>query len=92
MATRDLRTFSSPVGPLRDKYTLAVGTDDIVIPTGFICQAGSVGDITYMTLFGATPQTETVAEGDIIGLGNHPVLLGTVFGSSTITSIVVGTL
>ena len=69
-----------------------MGTDDIVIPTGFICQAGSVGDITYMTLFGAAPVTETVAIGTIIGVGNHPVILSTVFGTSTITSIVVGTL
>ena len=70
---RDHRLIASSPGPLRDKYSVTVGTDDIDLDGGFIVQAGSAGDITYRTLFGIADQTETVAAGDTIGIGNHPV-------------------
>ena len=91
--TRDLRQFSTPIGPLRDKRAVTIGTDDFELPSGFICQVGSVGDITYRALFGENDQTETgLTAGTVIGIENHPVLLSVVRGSSTVTSIIIGTL
>ena len=89
----DISLLDTPVGPLRDKYSVTVGTDDIEIPQGFICQVGTAGDITYRTLAGSVDQVETaLTAGTTIGIGNHPVLLRIVRGSSTVTSIIVGRL
>ena len=79
------------VGPLRDKYTETIGTDDFELERGFICVAATTGDITYRTLTGAVDQTETIATaGTAITVAGVPVLITAVRGSSSVTSIVVG--
>ena len=89
----DISRIDTPVGPLRDKFTETIAADDYVLPQGFLCQVGSAGNITYRTISGDVDQTEDgLTAGDIIGVGNHPVLLRAVRGSSTITSIIVGRL
>ena len=94
MPPRDHRHFASSPGPLRDKYELVVDADDILIPTGFLCQAGSAGDIVYRTLFGTTDVTEMgLMAGDVIGFSDHPVLLQHVRGNTggtSLTSVVIG--
>lgn len=91
MAAPDIRNLDQPVGPLRDKFSVTIGTDDYSDPSGFICQVGTAGNITYRTLEGTADQTETgLSAGDTINVGGIPVLLSAVRGSSTVTSIVVG--
>ena len=85
--------LDSPLGPLRDKRTVAIATDDYEDAEGFLCQVGSAGSITYRTLSGETDQTETgLTAGDIVNACGIPVLLVAVRGSSSVTSIVVGKL
>ena len=83
-----------PVGPYRDKRTVAIGSDDFTLEFGFTCQVASTGNLTYRTLEGEADQTESsLAVGDTItGPGGIPVLLRAVRGSSTVTSIVIGRL
>ena len=92
----DISLIDSPVGPLRDKYLVIIGAADFELPTGFICQIASTvasQDITYRTLAGTSDQVENdVAQGSIISVGVHPVLLSAVRGSSTVTEIIVGRL
>lgn len=90
MAVPDLTQYDSPLGPLRDKFTETIGTDDYILHDGFICQVGSDGDVTYRTLHGAADQTETLTSGDVVSVGNVPVVLRAVRGASTVTSIIVG--
>lgn len=91
MPTPDLAKLDLPLGPLRDKFSVTIGTDDFALESGFICQVGTAGDITYRTLAGLNDQTETaVTAGDIIGIGNHAVVLTHIRGSSTITSAIIG--
>lgn len=77
-------------GPLGDKLTVTIGTDDYEPGWPFVCQAGTDGDLTYRTVDGATDQTETLTAGDSIQVAGLPVALRAVRGTSTITSIVVG--
>ena len=93
MAKPNLSRLDEPFGPLRDKFSETIGTDDYDNPAGFICQLGSGGDITYRTLEGTIDQTESgLSEGDVINVAGIPVVLISVRGSSTVTSIVVGLL
>ena len=94
MTTRDIaypnaRYYQGPFGPLRDKISVTIGTDDYEPGFDFIITAGDAGDLTYVTL-GGTEATETVAAGDTINVGNVPVLCSIIRGSSTVTSVVVG--
>lgn len=88
------RGADEPLGPYRDKRTVLVGTDDIVIDSGFTCQVQSGGNITYRALGGQADVTETgLTAGDtIVGPGNVPVILSAIRGASTITSVVIGIL
>ena len=91
MPSPRLNKRDEPLGPLRDKRVITIGTDDFELDTGFICQAGTTGDLTYQTLEGAADQTETIATaGDSINVAGIPVVLRAVRGSSTVTSIVIG--
>lgn len=91
MAEPDLRRLDSPLGPLRDKFSVTIATDDYEREEGFICQVGTAGDLTYRTLHGEQDQTETgLAAGASINVANVPVVLRAVRGTSTVTSIVVG--
>lgn len=90
----NLETQKGPMGPLRDKYTVTIGTDDFVLDSGFICQIAapaSSGSITYRTLKGSTDQTEgSLSAGDTINVADVPVVLRAIRGSSTVTSVIVG--
>ena len=90
MPAPNLRILDSPLGPLRDKFTITIGTDDYELPDGFLCQVAAAGDLIYRTLEGLADQTETLAIGDVVSVGNVPVVLVAVRGTSTVTSIVVG--
>ena len=91
MARPDLTLLDDPLGPLRDKRIITIGTDDFELDRGFICQAGTTGDLTYRTLDGEADLTETIATaGDSINVAGIPVVLRAVRGSSTVTSIVIG--
>ena len=98
MAIPDIRNKDLPVGPLRRKQVITMDNDDVAIPQGFICQVVGTGDITYRCVEDTSDQTETIAtSGTIIGVGNHPVLLGIVRGhtggtDTTITALVIGRL
>ena len=93
MPPPDLRKRDSPLGPLRDKRVVAIGTVDYELDTGFICQVATVGDLTYRTLDGSADLTETgLAVGAVISAAGIPVVLRAVRGSSTVTSIVIGIL
>ena len=87
----ETRRYELPRGPLRDKRTITIGTDDFELETGFICQAATTGDLIYRTLIGDADQTETIATaGDSITVSGIPVVLRAVRGASTVTSIVIG--
>ena len=96
MATPDLSRRDSPFGPLRDKFSVTIGTDDYVLESGFICQVVTAGNLVYRTLEGLADQTETgLAIGNTINVASVPVVLRAVRGSgagTTVTSIVVGRL
>ena len=93
MPPPNLRHQRGPIGPLRDKFTEVIGTDDYELATGFICQVATAGDLTYRTLDGEADQAETgLAIGDTINVGGVPVILVAVRGASTVTSVVVGIL
>ena len=93
MPAPDLNHLDDPLGPPRDKRIIAIGTEDFVLDTGFICQVATVGNLTYRTLTGAADQTEaSLAVGDVIAVCGIPVVLRAVRGSSTVTSIVIGVL
>lgn len=87
----DLRTFRDTVGPLRDKYTVDISTNDFELATGFICQVATAGNLTYQTLAGNADQSEnSLAIGTAINVGGIPVILKAVRATSTVTSIVIG--
>ena len=98
MPIPDIRNRDLPVGPLRSKLVHTLGNDDYVLANGFICQVVGTGDITYRCVEDESDQTETIAtSGTIIGVGNHPVLLGIVRGhtsgtDTTVTALVIGRL
>lgn len=93
MSKTNTNLWSGPLGPLRDKRVITVGSDDVLFPLGAIVQAGTTGDLVYITLEGSVELTETIATvGDFIGVAGIPVLIKEVKGTSTVTSIVVGEL
>ena len=98
MPIPDIRNRDLPVGPLRGKLVITMGNDDYVLPNGFICQVVGTGDITYRCVEDDFDQAENIGTtGTIVGVGNHPVLLGIVRGHSngtdtTITALVIGRL
>ena len=98
MPIPDIRNRDLPVGPLRRKQIITMDNDDVDIPQGFICQVVGTGDIQYRCVEDESDQTETIAtSGTIIGVGNHPVLLGIVRGhtsgtDTTVTALVIGRL
>ena len=98
MPIPDIRNRDLPVGPLRSKMVVTLGNDDFELPNGFLCQVVGIGDIQYRCVEDTSDQTEAIGTtGSIIGVGNHPVLLGVVRGhnggtDTTITGLVVGRL
>ena len=53
MPIPNIRNRDLPVGPLRDRLVITIGTDDYELDAGFICQAmNSAGNIDYRTLEG----------------------------------------
>ena len=91
MAAPDLNHFDSPLGPLRDKRTITVAAADLEFPSGVIVQVATAGNLTYRTLVGVADQTETgLAANAVISVGNIPVIIRTIKGSSTVTSVVIG--
>ena len=93
MPIPDIRNRDLPVGPLRDRLVITIGTDDYVLEQGFICQVNTAGNITYRTIEGESDQAQTgLSAGDIINVAGIPVLLSAVRGTSTVTSIIVGRL
>lgn len=81
-----------PVGPLRDKRTVDISTDDHVDDGGFVCQAVKAGTLTYRTLAGVADQSEPVQAGGTVNVGGVMVLLQLVRSDTTVASIVVGKL
>ena len=98
MPIPDIRNRDLPVGPLRVKEIITLGANDYDQPRGFICQVVGTGDIQYRCVESGSDLTENIATtGAIIGVGNHPVLLGLVRGHSngtdtSITGLVIGRL
>ena len=91
MPPPDLTRYDSPLGPLRDKRTVDISTNDYEREEGFICQVGGAGALTYRTLHGAADQTDSgLTAGAVIGVGAVPVILKAVRSASTVTSIIVG--
>ena len=91
MPTPDLSKFSGPIGPLRDKYTQEIGSEDFTLDKGFVCQVAATGTIKYRTLNGTKDQSETITTvGTVINVAGVPVVLKTIRGDSTVTSVVVG--
>ena len=91
MSSPNLNHYHEPAGPLRDKRTVDISSDDFVHEPGFICQAATAGSLIYRTLNGESDQTETgLAIGDSINVAGVPVILQAVRSSSTVTSIVIG--
>ena len=98
MPIPDIRNKDLPVGPLRIKEVITMGTDDYALANGFICQVVGTGDIQYRCIEAESDLTENIGTtGTVIGIANHPVLLGIVRGHSggtdtTITQLVIGRL
>ena len=94
MGTRDLRHISTPIGPYKDKRTVAIGADDFVLESGFTCQVAVAGDLTYRTLDGTADLTEAnlTAGATIVGPGDIPVVLSAIRGASSVSSVVIGIL
>ena len=91
MAAPDLNRLDSPVGPLRDKRTIALTGQNYVRPGGFICQVASAGNLTYRTISGDEDQTETgLSIGDAIEVAGVPVVLIAIRASSSVSSVVIG--
>ena len=90
LTTETLKRFK---GPLSDKQTIDISSDDYINANGFVCQVAVAGNLTYQTLHGSADQTETgLSIGDAIHVAGIPVLLKAVRASSTVTSITVGIL
>lgn len=96
MAISWLGHINVPVGPLKDHFRVTIGADGYENPRGFICRiAATAGTNTlvYQTLEGGDEITLTdVSVDDIIGVGNHPVVLVSISGSSTVTEVEIGLL
>lgn len=96
MPIPDISKRDVPVGPLRDMFQQTIGSDDYELPQGFICQVASnvaSQDLVVRTLEGDADITfNDIAQGTVVGISTHPVLLRAVRGSSTVTSIMVGRL
>ena len=91
MSSPNLNQYHEPAGPLRDKRTVSISSDDFVHESGFICQVAGAGNLIYRTLNGETDQTEAgLSAGDSINVAGVPVILQAVRSSSTVTSIVIG--
>lgn len=83
----------TPIGPLRDKFSVDISRKDYEEDGGFICVAGTDGDLTYRTHEGRIDQTEQgMKAGAAVEVAGIPVALRAVRSSSTVTSIVVGRL
>ena len=89
MPSPNLSRLDQPLGPLRDKFTQDISSEDYERKEGFLCQAAAAGSLTYRTLHGIADQTETVALGDVISLGSIPITLRAV-RTGGIASVVVG--
>jgi len=81
-----------PVGPLRDKITVDISSNDHTDEGGFVFQAAAAGNLTYRTLAGSADQTEALDAGGTVNVGGVMVLLQAVRASSTIDSGVAGKL
>lgn len=94
MPPPNLKLFTGPIGPLRDKKVMAVGAADIEFPNGAIIQVAAAGNIKYRTLEGSEDLVENgLAAGATINACGVPVLVSVVRGSddtTTVNSIVVG--
>ena len=92
----DSRLKAAPPGPLRNMRVIAIdANDDFTRAEGFICQAVEAGSVVFRPLLGDADITQTVAAGQVIGVGSHPVLLSavrSVAGGTRAGSIVIGTL
>ena len=85
-----------PVGPVRDKQEITIGSDDFTHKQGFVCEISETSGtnaLIYRTMDGTTDQTETgLSVGDIIAVAGIPVLIKTVRSTSTVTKVMVGML
>ena len=94
MSTTNAGLWRGPLGPLRDKVTVTIGSADVEFPDGVIVQINlpaAAGTLVYRTLEGEDDQTEAgLAQGDSINVAGVPVVIKTIKGSSTVTSVVVG--
>ena len=89
----DLRSKDLPLGPLRDKRLLTVGSADIDLGGGAIVQVVTAGNLTYVTLEGESQQTESsLSAGDFVNVAGVPVVLREIKGTSTVTEVIIGKL
>ena len=95
MGQPNVNNLDSPVGPLRDRYVMSVGTEDIEFPRGAIVQVAAplaAGVLEYQTLVGSADQSEVLAAGSFPNVCGVPVVIKTILGASTVTSVIVGAL
>lgn len=92
MLAPDLSIRETPFGFCRNKHTVMIGASDFDHATGFTCQVAAAGDLTYRALEGEQDVTETgLSAADVItGPGDIPVVLKSIRGTSTVTSVVIG--
>lgn len=84
---------TSPIGPLRDRLVVDIGTDDYEPGGGFVCEAAAAGDLDYRTWVGEADQSQAgMSAGDAVEVAGIPVLLSAVRATSTVARIVVGRL
>ena len=82
-----------PIGPLRDRIVVDIGSEDYEPGGGFVCQAAAAGDLDFRTWAGQADQSVAgMSVGDAVEVAGVPVLLSAVRGTSTVTRIVVGRL
>ena len=94
MGIPDLSKLDSPLGPLRNKLFVTIGSTDYEPGFGFTCHVvapASGGSLTYRCLDGDADLTETgLAAGDFPNVAGVAVAVRIVRGSSTVTQIAVG--
>lgn len=92
MPLPNAKVIGDPVGPLRGRKTVTIGSEDVEFDAGVIVQAATAGDLVYHPLYGGSDITETVAVGDFPNVAGIPVLVSAIRGSSTVTEVVIGLL
>ena len=91
MPVPDFSRFSDQLPAFRGIYTQAIATDDVVFAAPVALQAISTGNLVVVCDSGHEYTATIGTAGDsLVGPGGGLVLVKTIKGSSTVTSVIVG--